>query len=70
MNERDWDRVAGSWDDHIMSSLYENVNGSIAALIASGAASSPGITATNGRVMTYLRELCWRSLRRRTVAAT
>lgn len=43
MNERDWDRVAGSWDDHIMSSLHENVNGSIAALIASVGASHRSI---------------------------
>ena len=43
MNERDWDRVAGSWDEHIMSSLHENVNGSIAALIAATAASHRSI---------------------------
>jgi len=43
MNERDWDDVAGAWDDHIMSSLEENVNGSIAALIASVAATHRSI---------------------------
>ena len=43
MNERDWDRVAGAWDDHIMSSLEENVNGSIATLIASVAATHRSI---------------------------
>lgn len=43
MNERDWDRVAGSWDEHIMSSLEENTNGSIAALIGEVAASRRSI---------------------------
>jgi len=43
MNDRDWDRVAGSWDEHIMSSLHENVNGSIAALIAATAVSHRSI---------------------------
>ena len=43
MNERDWDRVAASWDEHIMSSLEENTNGSIAALIGEVAASHRSI---------------------------
>ena len=43
MNERDWDKVAGTWDEHIMSSLEENTNGSIAALIAEIATSHRSI---------------------------
>jgi SAM-dependent methyltransferase len=38
MNEHYWDRVAHCWDEHILSSLQENVSGNIAALITAVAA--------------------------------
>ena len=39
MTARDWDRLADSWDEHIMSSLHEDTSGNIAALLRAVAQS-------------------------------
>ncbi|MDR3415524.1 MAG: class I SAM-dependent methyltransferase [Nevskia sp.] len=46
MTAQYWDRVAASWDEHIMSSLHEDVSGNISALIA-------GAATTHRRILDY-----------------